>query len=142
MHICYIFLLISLFCSFNIYAQEEYVEFSPWEPDDIKPIYSSYSVIHDIKRDPLTILSFNAIKFYQKKISTKSISRCPFYISCSNYAYLAIEKYGLLIGICYFIDRNFYRENIACFYHYELRENKEGILKLDDSFFLLGVKNK
>lgn len=122
-----------------MYAQQEHIDFEPWESDDIKPIYSSYHISHNPNNDPLTLLSFKAIMFYQNKISTKSINRCPFYISCSNYAYLAIEKHGLIIGICYFIDRNFYRENISCYYHYELRENKEGILKLDDSYYLYGV---
>jgi len=51
---------------------------------------------------------------------------------------MATNKYGLLPGICFFIDRNFYRENIASFYYYELRENNDGILKLDDSFYILG----
>ncbi|KPJ73714.1 hypothetical protein AMJ48_00775 [Parcubacteria bacterium DG_74_1] len=39
------------------------------------------------------------IKFYQVVISPNLIEHCRFYPSCSEYTYLAIEKYGLLEGI-------------------------------------------
>lgn len=42
------------------------------------------------------------IKIYQKLISpilNRAGVKCRFYPSCSQYAILAIEKYGLLMGI-------------------------------------------
>ena len=120
------------------YSQDEYIELSSWEIEGLMPIYSSFDSTEKFVVKPSILCANMLIGFYQNKISTRSISRCPFCISCSNYAYLAINKYGLLLGICFFIDRNFYRENIASFYHYELRENDYGVLKLDDSFYLFG----
>ncbi len=38
------------------------------------------------------------IKFYQIFISPIFGKRCRFYPSCSEYTYLTIKKYGLLIG--------------------------------------------
>lgn len=105
-----------------------------WEPEDLTlfvPDTSSY-------RSPSTggSIAFKLIEFYQSKISAQSVSRCPFYISCSNYARQAIAKYGLIVGISVFIDRNFYREHVACYRYYELRETSLGTLKLDDSYYL------
>lgn len=109
----------------------------PWEPEDIKPIYE-FNAEMEFKISPFAILADNLITYYQKKISPNSISRCPFYISCSNFADQAIDKFGLPMGILLFIDRNFYRENIAAFKHYELREDGSGRLRLDDSFYIYG----
>lgn len=81
-------------------------------------------------------LADNAIVWYQHDISPSSIDRCPFLISCSNYARKAIATHGLLKGLCLFIDRNLYRENIEMFRLYTLIQKQNGILKLDDSFFL------
>lgn len=38
------------------------------------------------------------IKFYQKFISPVLPSSCRYHPSCSNYAILAIEKYGVIKG--------------------------------------------
>jgi len=38
------------------------------------------------------------IRFYQKFISPLFPSSCRYYPSCSNYAIMAIEKYGILKG--------------------------------------------
>jgi hypothetical protein len=136
---------IKLLCLFIIlllnsftYSQDEYIELSSWEIEDIKPVYSSFDSTEKFVVKSSILCAKMLIGFYQNNISTRSIDRCPFYISCSHYAYIAISKYGLFPGICFFIDRNFYRENITSFYYYELRENDDGILKLDDSFYILG----
>lgn len=44
-------------------------------------------------------LIFAAIKFYQKAISPYVKAQCKFYPTCSQYAILSIEKYGILKGI-------------------------------------------
>ena len=82
------------------------------------------------------VLADRLIRFYQRKIGAKSINRCPFYISCSNYAQQAVRKHGLVAGVCLFIDRHLFRENAAGGGHYEMRANDKGQMKLDDSFFL------
>ncbi|MDD5144601.1 MAG: membrane protein insertion efficiency factor YidD [Candidatus Pacebacteria bacterium] len=41
----------------------------------------------------------NTITFYQKFISPVLGKNCRFYPSCSNYALVAMEKYGLLKGM-------------------------------------------
>jgi len=40
----------------------------------------------------------NLIRLYQKFISQAFGRTCRFYPSCSQYSYLAIEKYGLFVG--------------------------------------------
>ena len=98
----------------------------PWEWEDI-----------ELNSPQNYISSKNyLINFYQNQISSKSISRCPFYISCSNYATIAICKHGWFKGILYFIDRNFYRENFSAWYLYPFKEKQNGVLRLDDSYFL------
>jgi hypothetical protein len=42
----------------------------------------------------------------------------------------------VVLGICFFIDRNLYRENPGVFQHYGLVRLSLGRLKLDDRFFL------
>ncbi|MBC8549262.1 MAG: membrane protein insertion efficiency factor YidD [Candidatus Brocadiales bacterium] len=51
--------------------------------------------------------------FYQGRIGAKTIHRCPFNVSCSQYAKVSIKKYGWIKGLALFLDRYFYRENIS-----------------------------
>jgi hypothetical protein len=83
-------------------------------------------------------LSRALIRFYQTDISPSSISRCPFLVSCSNFAMRAIQKYGFLPGTLLFIDRIYYRENSAAYLFYPKKRDGRLILKLDDTFFLDG----
>jgi putative membrane protein insertion efficiency factor len=45
------------------------------------------------------------ILFYQKIISPLKPRTCRFYPTCSQYAYQAIQKFGILKGIYYGIKR-------------------------------------
>jgi putative component of membrane protein insertase Oxa1/YidC/SpoIIIJ protein YidD len=76
------------------------------------------------------------IGFYQRQIGPQSVDRCPFWPSCSNFALQAIDRYGVIVGICFFIDRNLYRENPGVFQNYGLVRLSFGRLKLDDRYFL------
>lgn len=44
-------------------------------------------------------LVITLIRFYQKRISPLFGPKCRFYPSCSQYAILAIRKYGLFKGL-------------------------------------------
>lgn len=44
-------------------------------------------------------LLLSLIRFYQRRISPWKRPCCRFYPSCSQYAVLAIEKYGVLRGL-------------------------------------------
>jgi putative component of membrane protein insertase Oxa1/YidC/SpoIIIJ protein YidD len=130
------FILISILSIFysSLYSQETNEDVGPWENEDIRQITFSDSAFAKNQHE---VWPLYLIQFYQKKIAPQSISRCPFYISCSNYTTLAIKTNGLLIGMCMFIDRNLYRENFAAQNNYLLRD-KNGELKYDDSFFING----
>jgi len=84
----------------------------------------------------LTGISQWLIEQYQTKISPRSISRCMFEISCSNYASKAISEKGLILGIAYFIDRNLYREHTHARQYYQLVVNHDESLKLSDTYFI------
>lgn len=131
-----IFILLLLFCGLKVSCAEQYIEKDSWEQEDLK--LKNIKQINNIHYSFFNIITKNIIKKYQKKRSKYSLSRCPFFISCSNYAVLVIEKYGFIKGICLFIDRNFYRENQFASFYYPLTELDNGILKLDDSFFIYG----
>ena len=75
---------------------------------------------------------------YQTKVSDKSIHRCPFYTSCSRFYSIALREYGCLWGSIMFIDRYFYRENKAAYKYYDFKSRDDGVLKLDDDYFLYG----
>ena len=116
----------------------EYAEVESWEPDDL---YEDEALDKRVEGlvSPFTQISLSLIRFYQKQISPNSISgRCPYKISCSNFAYRSISERGFLIGILLFVDRFYYRENSGTRYYYPLFENTEGVLKLEDDFYLTG----
>lgn len=43
-------------------------------------------------------LLLKSIRFYQKYISGLKSTKCPYFPSCSQYGYEAIEKYGPIKG--------------------------------------------
>lgn len=135
MHVFFITILL-LFNSFSAFTEDDYTGEEAWEPEDVRPFYSFHTSGDEGYVSLPKAIGKNLIRFYQKKISVKSISRCPFDISCSRFALKAIERYGLFIGILFFIDRNFYREHKFAFLYYPLIENEDFILLLDDHFYL------
>jgi putative component of membrane protein insertase Oxa1/YidC/SpoIIIJ protein YidD len=110
----------------SVYSQD----FGPWEAEDSQPHQFEQRTIQPANT------ALRLIRFYQERIAPKSIRRCPFHISCSAFAYTAIKKHGLFLGICYFIDRNLYRENPGITRHYRTIISEEGTYKLDDDFYL------
>jgi hypothetical protein len=82
--------------------------------------------------DPLGAIGLPAIRAYQRDMRNKSISRCPFRVSCSHYAIQAMEKHGFLVGLAYLLDRFFFRENEEALQHYPSVIMPDGTMKLDD----------
>ena len=126
------FLLVGLLglSALSIFPEE------PWESSDIHPLNRSSPGLMEpggkLFQEPVVDL----IRFYQEKIAPHTIARCPFVISCSNFAARAIEEKGLAFGICIFVDRYYYRENAAAFQLYGLVTTDGAILKIDDSEYL------
>ena len=57
-------------------------------------------IAHSMRRGCLLL-----IVLYQRVVSPYLGARCRFYPSCSEYAYLAIEQYGIFYGILLAIKR-------------------------------------
>jgi hypothetical protein len=116
------------------------VEKTGCESSDIHPVSRDVPLADAPPTGSGVRLAQKAIRYYQRKISTLSVDRCPFYVSCSNYASRTIDRHGLLIGTALFIDRYFYRENRAAFAYYDLKETPAFVLKLDDSVPVTNAK--
>jgi len=116
-------------------ALSQNVTDEPFEPKEGMTYLLQKDYIYNKPTTLLDYLFLTAISFYRNSISEKSISRCPFEISCSRFAEIAIKKYGLL-GYAIFIDRFFYRENISAFSLYTKKQLPNGLIKLDDKIFL------
>lgn len=78
-----------------------------------------------LETSPLKIIISEIVSFYQVKISSKSIERCPFTISCSKFLITEIDNHRIMKGFALFIDRYFYRENISIPKHYPLKINNK-----------------
>lgn len=84
--------------------------------------------------NPVTVLFRAFVSLYQQKVSTNSVQRCPFTLSCSQYAMHAMERYDIL-GIPLFLDRFFFRENESVNDNYVIRmRNRRATY--DDAFYL------
>lgn len=53
----------------------------------------------------LKSLILKIVRFYQKFVSPALGEHCRFYPSCSEYCYLAIQKYGILKGLFFGMKR-------------------------------------
>ena len=135
----YSFALTLLLFSENSFCQQFPIETDyeePWEKEDISSQEEQSYSNSEISSLPFKYLSRALISWYQKDVGTKSISRCPYVISCSRFAMRAIENHGFLLGISLFIDRNIYRENSHMYENYDLVLGEDGSMKLDDEFYL------
>lgn len=108
----------------------------PWESNEIKTLSEAFQNDSKLMNDRDEGLLQWALNFYQEKQSNKTIHRCSFYISCSDYLPKALEIHGFPFGLFVFFDRYFYRENKAAFTYYPLKKRPDGVYKLDDEYFL------
>jgi putative component of membrane protein insertase Oxa1/YidC/SpoIIIJ protein YidD len=123
--------VVVLLCVAALFANAE----DPWEPSDVRTVGVSLAPVSTLDVHPARMAAMDLIRFYQEEISPRSISRCPFLISCSNFAVLAITDNGLVPGLVMFIDRFCYRENGAAYGLYRLARSGD-VLKIDDQGFL------
>ena len=131
-----IYFLLIIFLAFSMSAKA----------DNIGHEKSTYKIL-DSSNNNRAPHSFGAfavflIDFYQRKISPQSTHRCLFSISCSNYAEKSILQDGFLFGTSKFIDRYYFREHKYAWLYYPRVETADGILRLDDSYYLSGEKER
>ena len=119
---------------YSAYTQQLIVD-EPWEAEDLPSSYNQKDTINTTFNHYISYPLLEMINWYQDEVSPNSIQRCIFNISCSNFAEIAISKYGL-VGLLFFIDRYFYRENSEAYIHYPRIIKKNGQIKLDDKEFL------
>lgn len=104
-------------------AQEE-----PFEPGDL----ASEPFVEEAPRyRPVTDTLLAMVSLYREEVGPRSVRRCPFVVSCSTLAETELKERGLL-GLLVFLDRFFYRENLAARHHYPRRRAPDGALLLDD----------
>jgi len=101
----------------------------PFEPGEREPILLS-------RPAPEPSVADRLLDFYHDSLEYNTIHRCIFHITCSDFARAQIKKRGWIVGTLYFIDRYVYRENLAAFGLYQLKQGKDGTYKLDDDYFL------
>mgnify|MGYP005874148303 CR=1 FL=1 len=134
MHYLRLLIIGLLLCGHPLLGQPASV-ITPWEWEDI-PQEPRHTQNQPTSLLPNFLLS--SIEVYQTAIATQSISRCPFQVSCSVYATQAIQRYGVVIGLALFIDRNLYRENRGMGRYYSRRVSADLQLHYDDRFYLTG----
>jgi hypothetical protein len=103
---------------------------APWEAEDLRAPAAEEQPSQAL--GPLSTLVLSGIRFYQLEIGPNSVSRCPYLVSCSSYAKLAIGKYGFF-GLPIFFDRFFFRENEDTFAQYPRYMGAGGVLRYDDT---------
>ncbi len=108
-----------------------------WEPDAAAPAVAQ-GMPDKAEATVDAGLAGTLIRFYQTDISPNSISRCPFLVSCSNFALRAIESHGVVAGTLLFIDRIYFRENPDAHLFYPMKRDARLFPRLDDTFFLDG----
>lgn len=106
-----------------------------WEPSDIKK--PAQALARELGSDNPTItFTKQILSIYQSDISDKTIHRCMFYTSCSQFALKSVERFGFVFGVVVFLDRYCIRENQYAYEYYTLKKNAYGTYRLDDDFFL------
>lgn len=105
----------------------------PWEPGE-----GTVRLVAAQPAPPMSIIgmfSRSAVSWYHSTSSSHSVARCPFEISCSRFAVMALDRYGIA-GVPLVLDRYFFRENAEAFSLYERKAVRNGVVKLDDALYL------
>ncbi len=123
-----------LFLVQTAHAQEAPVDDAPWEAEDLRP--TEVPEPPSMALGPLNELVLGGIRFYQVKIGTNSVSRCPYVVSCSAFGKQSFTELGFF-GLPAFLDRFFYRENPDTFVKYRRYVMPDGVIRYDDAAFHL-----
>jgi hypothetical protein len=124
----------ALFVARAAHADEPPVDDAPWEAEDLRA--TEVPEPPSMALGPLNELVLGGIRFYQVKIGTSSISRCPYVVSCSAFAKQSFTELGFF-GLPAFLDRFFYRENPDTFMKYPRYVMPDGVIRYDDAAFHL-----
>ena len=54
---------------------------------------------------PMAVLGEDLLWLWQHSLSGKGGGRCPYYPSCSRYSRIAVENYGLILGVAMSAER-------------------------------------
>jgi hypothetical protein len=108
---------------------QEAIDDEPYEPEDLELSVPTREPSGAL--GPISDVALAAIRFYQVKIGPNSISRCPYVVSCSAFAYDQVYRLGFF-GIPAIIDRMYYRENADTFNKYPKYVLPSGLIKHDD----------
>ena len=95
----------------------------------IPPVYSQENDSDSAKEESFLE---DAEQAYQSKIGSKTIHRCPFETSCSQFLLISVEEHGKLKGFALFLDRYFYRENNMIPQNYEAVRKDNKVVYRDD----------
>ena len=93
----FIFLINSI-----LYAEE------PWSVSELNPVISTtYNLPKNTIKDfsLKNYLLINFINFYQHHISPLGSGHCRYYITCSRFGKMCIQRYGPIRGVFMTIDR-------------------------------------
>jgi putative component of membrane protein insertase Oxa1/YidC/SpoIIIJ protein YidD len=104
-------------------------DFVPWEFGEDHGVETS----GDLAARPVLE---RAVELYRDHSGGRTTNRCIFHVSCSHFLEQAVSERGVLLGIVMFIDRNMYRENLQAYGMYETLYRPDGVLEVDDGFYL------
>ena len=103
--------------------------FVPWNFGDHREVEAGVDLA------TLPVLE-RAVDLYRDHSESRTTDRCIFHVSCSHFLEQAVSEHGMLLGVVMFIDRNMYRENLQAYGMYQMLYRTDGVLKVDDGFYL------
>ena len=97
-------IILFLFISFNIFSQidEDIIKFR--QLNEIETTDNKYPYARTYQNE-IEFIFTRLFLLYKSFISSQDASSCTFTPSCSEYAMMAINKQGVIIGIVNFFDR-------------------------------------
>jgi putative membrane protein insertion efficiency factor len=101
--------ILILTTSIQCYATDE-IQWAPW--DFSNP--SQKDAVGNRRKEDYSlfgVLLIDAVKGYQKYISSMKAGECPMHPSCSAYSIEAIKKHGAIIGFIMTVDRLIHESN-------------------------------
>jgi hypothetical protein len=116
----------------EVWSTSSHAQTFPEAPWDAPLVRVSPPPAPSLALGPLSEALTSSIRFYQREIGPNSIARCPYAVSCSNFALRVTRDYGFF-GLPLFLDRYFFRENGEIPRHYPRVRLAGGVVRFDDS---------